>query len=412
MFHSESDRQYVPLNQKKMKKLFLLYAVGLFTGISALQAQHLEFQSGPADDRYHSLFEKITHLEKKTDMFNLYLNMQGSFNIYLNQGEVKETSFRMEQLRLEMKGNVTNRIYYRYRQRLNVNNTAEKLDNLPNSIDYAAIGYHITDRFSLFAGKQCTAFGGIEFDLNPIQVYQYGNLSEHMHSFATGVDLSYWVTPTQEFRFQILNSRNSSFESFYGKVPDNIKANKAPLGYTLNWNGNFWDKMLQTRWSASIYHEAKKKNWYYYALGTKVNLSRFSGFFDFIYTTENIDRTGIISEITATDEYTTRALYTRYMSLILHLNYRITPKFNLFAKGNYETASVQKANQQLEKGKYQTSWVYLGGIEYYPMEENLHFFLCYVGRTFDYTTRAEIFGVGDSSPQRVEFGFVYQLPMF
>lgn len=394
-----------------MKKLIISLGLILFS-IPALLAQHLDFQSNP-DANSPTLFERVTKLEKKVDWFNLYLNMQGSFNVYFNDdARVEQTAFRMDQLRLEVKGNITDRIYYRYRQRLNRSNSALKLDNMPASIDYAAVGFHVNDKFSVFAGKQCTAFGGFEFDLNPIEVYQYCDMLEYMNNFLTGIDFSYWIAPTHEFRFQIVDSRNGSFEDLYGQVPENIKAAKAPLGYTLNWNGSFLENMIRTRWSASIFHEAKKKNWYYYALGTEVALSKFLGFFDFMYSTENIDRTGIISEIIATDGFDTRALDTRYMSMVLHLNYRICPKLNLFVKGMYETATVQKANQELEKGKYRTSWGYMGGLEYYPMQDNLHFFLNYIGRSYDYTDRAKVYGVGNNNPQRVELGLVYQLPMF
>ena len=341
-----------------MKKWILL--CGLWTlSFPALYAQHLDMQSS-TDAGGPALFERVTRLEKKTDAFNLYLNMQGSFNVYFNNGNEEQTSFRMNQLRIEAKGNITDRIYYRYRQRLNRANNAQSLDNLPTSIDYAAVGFHVTDQFSVFAGKQCTA----------------------------------------------------SFKEMYGKVPDNIEASKAPLGYTLNWNGSMLEDKLKTRWSASIFHEAKKQNWYYYALGTEVNLNRFIGFLDFMYSSEDLDRTGIISEITANDGYDTRALDTRYLSLVLHLNYRVLPKLNLFAKGMYETASVEKASDLLAKGKYRTSWGYLAGIEYYPMEENLHFFLNYIGRSFQYTDKAKVFGVGNSNPQRIELGLVYQLPVF
>lgn len=393
-----------------MKKL-MIAALLLFYIFPAVWAQHLDFQSDPTMNT-STLFEKITQIEKKNDWFNVFLNMQGSFNIYFNNQEVEQTAFRMDQLRLEVKGNITDRIYYRYRQRLNRSNAPQSLDNLPTSIDYAAVGFHITEQLSVFAGKQCTAFGGFEFDLNPIEVYQYCDMLEYMSNFLTGIDFSYWVTPEHEFRFQVVDSRNGSFKDFYGKVPAHIKQAKSPLGYTLNWNGNFWNNRLRTRWSASIFHEAKKKNWYYYALGTEVALNKFLGFFDFMYSKEDIDRTGIISEITATDGYDTRALDTRYISLVLHLNYRVCPRLNLFVKGMYETANVLNNNNNLEKGKYRTSWGYLGGIEYYPMKDNLHFFLNYIGRSYDYTNRAMIFGVGDSNPQRVELGLVYQLPMF
>ena len=35
----------------------------------------------------------------------------------------------------------------------------------PTSIDYAGIGIKLNDQFSLFAGKQCAAYGGIELDV-------------------------------------------------------------------------------------------------------------------------------------------------------------------------------------------------------------------------------------------------------
>ena len=398
-----------------MKKFITLCFLWLLAG-PALRAQHLDFQSDPTVNTT-TLFEKITNLEKKNDRFNFFLNMQGSFNIYMNdhneynREKVERTNFRMNQLRLEIKGNITDRIYYRYRQRLNRGNQALDLDNLPASIDYAAVGFHVTDRFSVFAGKQCTAFGGFEFDLNPIDVYQYCDIIENMSNFLTGVDFSYWLTPEHELRFQIVDSRNGTFKELYPNVPEDIKQAKTPLGYTLNWNGNFWENQLRTRWSASIFHEAKDKNWYYYALGTEVALSRFLGFFDFMYSNEDLDRTGIISTIAGFSDYG-RAFDTRYLSLVLHLNYRICPKLNIFAKGMYETASVSKANEELEKGKYRTSWGYLGGLEYYPMEENLHFFVTYIGRSFDYTDRAKVLGAGNTNPQRIELGLIYQLPMF
>ncbi len=285
------------------------------------------------------------------------------------------------------------------------------MDNLPASIDYAAVGFHLTEQLSVFAGKQCTAFGGFEFDLNPIEVYQYCDMLEYMTNFLTGIDFSYWLTPEQEFRFQVVDSRNGSFEELYGEVPD-VKQAKAPLGYTLNWNGNFWEERLKTRWSASIFHEAKKKNWYYYALGTELSTPKFLGFFDFMYSNEDLDRTGIISTLVSDDTQDIRALNTRYLSLVLYLNCRLSPKVNFFVKGMYETASVLKANQGLEKGKYRTSWGYLAGLEYYPLEENLHFFLNYIGRSYEFTDRAKIYNQPDRNPQRIELGLVYQLPMF
>ncbi len=393
-----------------MKKIILWCCGSLF--VSSLTYAQVSDTSSTPDNQMVSLWQKVTQLKKKTDAFHLYLNMQGSFNAYLHNDAETKAAFRMNQLRIEAKGQITDRIYYRYRQRLNRSNQAQTLDNLPSSIDYAAVGFRITPRFSILAGKQCTAFGGFEFDLNPIEVYQYCDMIEYMSNFLTGVDFSYRLNEKNDFHFQVVDSRNGSFQDMYGKVAAGVEAAEVPLGYTLNWNGSLWENRLKTRWSASIFHEAQKKNWYYYALGTELNLNRFLGFLDFMYSKEDLDRTGLITEITATDGYDTRAMDCRYLSLVLHLNYRIFPKWNLFVKGMYETASVEKQTELLEKGKYRTAWGYLGGIEYYPMKQNLHFFLNYIGRSYEYTDKAKVFGVGNSHPQRIELGLVYQLPLF
>ena len=178
----------------------------------------------------------------------------------------------MRQLRIEAKGNLNSWLSYRYRQRLNRSNEGGgMIDNIPTSIDYAGIGVKLNDQFSFFAGKQCTAYGGFEFDLNPIDIYQYSDMIENMSNFMTGLNIGYNITPTQQLNLQILNSRNSSFDKTYGitedsegKLPD-LKSGKMPLVYTLNWNGNF-NEVFKTRWSASVMSEAKGKNLYYWTL--------------------------------------------------------------------------------------------------------------------------------------------------
>lgn len=403
-----------------MRKLITLIILTL-AGWSYTTAQNTQTVDEP------SFFERITKLENKNKAFNLYLNMQGSFNGYMgNVGFKRETeaAFRMKQLRIEAMGDITDKIFYRYRQRLNRSNSAQQLDNLPYSIDYAAVGYRITPEFYMFAGRQCTAFGGFEFDLNPIEIYEYSDIIEYMTNFLTGVEFGYTFAENQQIKFQIVDGQASNFAGMYEEfngamtaLPDNIKPAKAPLGYTLNWNGGFWDNMLQTRWSASIFHQSTKKDWYYYALGTQLNLNKWNMFFDFQWSNEGIDRTGIITEMLLADGINARALNTRYLSLVFKCNYRFLPKFNAFIKGMYETANLKDnvtvtdgvSEIPLESGKYRTSWGYIGGIEYYPMESNLHFFLTYIGRSYDYTEKVNFI---NTNPQRIELGLIYKIPLF
>ncbi|MBQ8222860.1 MAG: OprO/OprP family phosphate-selective porin [Bacteroidales bacterium] len=380
-----------------MKKLLTLLIIA-FCVIGA-NAQSLSTTQGK------SLYEELSGVKKKTDKFNLYMNMNGSFDAMFNDNGFDYGKFNMRQLRIEAKGNVNEWLSYRWRQRLNrPNNGGDNIDNLPTSIDIAGIGVKLGDKFSLFAGKQCAAYGGFEFDANPIEIYEYSDMIEYMSNFMTGINIGYDFMPGQQLNFQILNSLNGDFYSMYGVVP-NATPSKLPLVYTLNWNGNF-SNVYKTRWSASIMSEAEGKNLYYFALGNELTFGKFNMYLDFMYSNDNIDRGRILTDMFGGGPSLEN---TAYMSIVTKLNYRFADKWNVFVKGMYETASLTEKSLLLEEGKYRTSLGYLGGIEYYPMESNLHFFLTYVGRHYMYE---EIANKPDYSTNRVSVGFIYQLPMF
>lgn len=384
--------------------------IGVFLGLFCLLAQTSAEQ--PDGKRSKSVFEGLSGIKKKTGVFNLYLNTHASFNAYFREGDPEETAFKFDQLRIEATGQVNDWISYRWRQMLNASNQAQSLDNLPHSIDYAGIGFRLTPQFLIFAGKQCTAFGGFEFDANPIEIYEYSDMVNYINCFLTGIDFAYQVTPTQEIRFQIVDSRTGSLEDMFGKLPEGIEKSKAPLGYSLNWNGILWKGLIKTRWSVSLFNDAKRKYMYYYAAGTELVWKRFSMYFDFMYSKEALDREGIISRILYEADEETRALNTRYISYVAKLNYRFYPKWNVFLKGMYETASVYKQNGNLAAGKYRTAYGYLGGIEFYPLEDDLHFFLTWVGRSYDFTSKAREWGAGNYDTQRLSVGFIYKIPLF
>ena len=389
-----------------MKKLFVLLLLALCViGVNAQEEK--------------SLYEQISGVKKKTDKFNLYMNMNGSFDAMFDADGFDQGKFNMRQLRIEAKGNVNEWLSYRWRQRLNrPNNGGGMIDNLPTSIDIAGIGVKLGDNFSLFAGKQCAAYGGLEFDANPIEIYEYSDMIEYMSNFMTGINIGYDFLGSQQLNFQVLNSLNGPFTDMYHFTPElmetlKLENTKLPLVYTLNWNGNFGN-IFKTRWSASLMSQAEGKNLYYYVLGNELTLGNFNMYFDFMLSNDDIDRGGIITEMIGFED-DHNVYNTSYMSLVTKLNYRFAGKWNVFVKGMYETASVTEATETIEKGKYRTSFGYLGGLEYYPMQSNLHFFLTYVGRTYKYEARATNFNPEDNkdhSTNRVSLGFIYQLPMF
>ena len=339
--------------------------------------------------------------------------MHGAFDANFNYGEdgFNNANFYMRQLRIEAKGKVNSWLSYRWRQRLNRDNAGgSMIDNLPNSIDIAGIGINATDKFSIFVGKQCAAYGGYEFDQNPIEIYQYSDIINNMSNFMSGITFAYDFNPNHQLQFQILNSLNASTQATYG----NIAASRVPLVYTLNWNGNMFDGAYQTRWSFSVMNEAKDNYMFYTALGNKFNFSKKVDLFvDLMSSFEQLDRKGIITGMCG-GMYNGHNLHnTLYNSVVAKMNYRFVPKWNFFVKGMLESAAVYKANTVLEKGNYSTSLGYLAGVEFYPMDDsNLHFFLTFVGRTYLYTDRAKDFYNSNHSTQRASVGFIYQLPMF
>ena len=368
----------------------------------------------PANEK--SLYERISKIEKQNDWFNLYMNMHGAFDAKFNQdgrNGLSQGAFNMRQLRIEAKGRVNDWLSYRWRQRLNRSNDGNGMvDNLPNSIDLAYIAVQLNEKFTLTAGKQCVAYGGFEFDANPIEIYQYSEIINNMSNFMTGVTLTYDMTPTQQWQLQILDSRNNSQEDTYGA---GLEESRLPLVYTINWNANMFDNAWQTRWSASIMEETHGKYMYYFALGNQFNFSeRCNMYVDLMSSFEQVDRKGIMTNIFGGQaNFGGHNMYNAmYNSLVAKFNYRIKPKWNVFVKGMLESAGIYKDGDNVAEGNYRTSLGYVAGVEYYPMDTNLHFFLTYVGQNNFFTERAKAIGNSDYCTQRVSLGFIYQLPLF
>ena len=391
---------------KMRNTVFALFA--LAAGVASAQVA-----AESAGENEATLFERVAKIEKKSDKFNLYFNMHYALDADFTAGEFEQAAFNMHQFRIEAKGKVTDWLSYRWRQRLNrCNDGGGFIDNLPNSIDLAYLNFSVTDKFSISAGKLCAAYGGIEFDMNPIEIYRYSEIINNMSNFMSGVMFTYDFTPNQQLAFQVLDSRNGSIEDTYGK---NLDANKVPFVYTLNWNANMFDGAWQTRWSASVMDEVKDKYMYYVALGNQFNFSpKCNMFVDLMSSYEGIDRKGIMTNMFGgQDNFGGHNMYnTLYSSLVAKVNWRFQPKWNFFVKGMLESAAIYGGEDGIADGNYRTSVGYLTGVEYYPMESNLHLFLTFVGQTHLFTERAKALGQNDYSTQRVSLGFIYQLPVY
>lgn len=405
-----------------MKKIIMMFAALAMTMGANAQGNNIGMGGGDGD--IQSIHERITKLEKKNDMFNLYFNYAASFQAEHNSlSDEWGTKFANKQLRIEIKGNLTDKLYYRLRHRLNKATDAKGEDNFAKATDIMMVGYNFNDKLSISGGKMCQIWGGFEFDENPMYIYQYSDMVDYMDNFMAGVTVSYKPIPTQEIAVEISNSYNGKFADEYGDEAvvvnnDEAKAlqkSKNPLTYIINWNGSFFDGKLNTRWAWGLQTQAKGKYSRMLTLGQQLNLPKFQWYFDYMGAFDDLDRLKIATNelrdaLVGGDGDAPGNIYlgkVHYNSFITKANWQFAPSWNLMLKGMYETASVTK--MELFKN-YRKSFGYMGSIEYYPAkQQDFRLFLAYVGRKYDYSTKC---GLKDYNTDRIELGFMYRIKAY
>ena len=373
---------------------------------------------GGSEGNYASLAEKVAKIEKKNDAFNVYFNYAASFQAERNSlVDEWHTGFANKQLRLEIKGNIGNHLFYRLRHRLNKTNEARTQDNFSKATDIMMAGWKLNDKWSVQAGKMCQIWGGFEFDENPMYIYQYSDMVDNMDNFMAGVVVSYKPIPTQEFAVEVSDANNDSFSKVYGAGAASQEENSVrpltssrnPLTYIANWNGSFADGMINTRWSWGIQTQARHKYSRMLILGQQLNLDKFQWYVDYMGAWDALDRLGIATSDLGLNGggHNLYASDVHYNSFITKVNWQFAPHWNLMLKGMYETASVSK----LERGKnYRKSFGYMSSVEYYPLkDQDFRVFLAYVGRKYDFSEKS---GLKDYNTNRIELGFMYRIKAF
>jgi hypothetical protein len=389
-----------------------------------LSAQEYEPQTG--DTTYYKTLipEEKQYLLKNMSMI---ANMQfGLENAFSDQGQANfdyiGSKFRFEQFRLEFRGDVHKKVYFRFRTRYTKTPDVQSLDHLYGSIDLAYIRVTLAKKWSLSVGKMCADWGGYEFDYNPIDIYEYSDIIEMADNFLTGVGVSYQLNKNHSFTFQALDSRTRSFTELYGEQPQ-ITESKFPLALVGNWRGSFFKGKFNTIWSYSIFTEAKNIYMNYIALGNQLHLGKFTVEYDFKWSSEDLDRTGIVSatvpDVLVIGSDTLNYPYAMknclYYSHWLHLYYRLNRHFNFAFVGMVDFAKwKENIDPNKNTDNIRTAWGYIPTIEYYPFKDlNLRFYANWVGRIYSYSDYAKTsLGAKDYSTGRFTIGFVSPLGIF
>jgi len=383
---------------------FLFFAF-LGSGFAQLRQNH-------KTDSYRSLIlESKQNLLKNIDFI---ANMQYAFRNDFKDGDYLSSQFKMEQFRMEIKGWVSDRVFFRFRHRYTSPFEPQTMDKIIKGVDLAFVTVKLGDKWQLTAGKMCADWGGIEFDMNPAFIYEYSDIVEMADNFLSGVQTTYSFSDGNSLGIQVLNSRTQSFNELYGADSIigglGIEAAKAPLAGVLTWRGKFG--VFSTLWSYSIFTEAKGYFKNYIALGNMLTFKKVKLSYDFKISIEDLDRTGIVSQTIPRNEYKYTLTNTLYYSHWLQLEWRFAPKWQLALVGYLDQADW-RGDEDPEKtsSKIRTAYGYIPTIEFFPWDDvDLKFFAGYVGRVYRYSDYAKTkTGATDYQTGRVMIGLISAL---
>ncbi len=345
---------------------------------------------------------------------DMIANIQMGLRSDFTDGNHQETKFRIDQFRLEIKGYVHQKIYFRFRHRYTSSFEPQTIDKIIKGVDFAYVRFDVSEKVQLTLGKTFADWGGIEFDLNPIDIYEYSDIIEQADNFLTGVGVYWQATDRSGFSFQILNSRTQSFEELYQGYPE-LEGSDIPLAAVVNWRGNFWDGKFTTLWSYSLFNEAKNTFKNYIALGNQLNLGKLAIAYDFKWSKEDLDRTGIISRDVPDDLYPWALENTLYYSHWTKIDYRFADKWGASFVGFIDKAKwLDDIDPLKTTDDWRTGYGVIPSIEFWPWGDiNLKFFVSYIGRFYNYSDYAKSrVGVQDYDTGRITFGIISPLKIF
>ena len=179
----------------KIKRI-LSIVLFLFT-IGIAQAQ---LRQADSTSTYRSIIpEEKQGLLKNIDMIaNMQLGMRSDFL----DGNHVQTNYRFEQFRLEIKGYVHEKVFFRFRHRYTSTFEPQTIDKVIKGVDFAYLRFDATEKLQFTIGKTFADWGGYEFDMNPIDIYEYSDIIEMADNFLTGVGVYYQAFDNHGFSFQ------------------------------------------------------------------------------------------------------------------------------------------------------------------------------------------------------------------
>ena len=366
-----------------MKKHFLLFLLCLATNASLTAQETLRENNGEP-----TLVERLSNGEIKINSAEMNFQLFTSANAEFVGKELDGMNFKLNRVRLEIKGDVGKWLGDHYRQSFNKYSDPYSLDNLSSSLELAYVNLKARHNLNFTIGKQLVNFGGYEYYVNSIRVREFSEFNNLLTAYQAGISGNWQVNPDHELCFQIVNNRNGNDEDIYPTgLPEGTAKAKIPFMYTVNWNSYYLDKALQLRYATAVGQQTRKRYSYYFTCGNTYEKGPLLTYLD--------------------------VMYTEYLSIIGDVDYRVHPQWNVYVKGAYETARVYKSNGDFRKGMYRRSWNAQSSVEFFPFKQlDLFVFVLYTYRGVILEKAATRMGAIEPDTHRISLGLVYSIPVF
>lgn len=346
---------------------------------------------------------------------NMIAHMRFALNNNFVNGVFTNSQFRANDVRMEIIGRVSKKLKVRFRDVYSRSAAdAATVDLLRRTIDLAFVEYEATSKLSLTAGKMFGEFGGYEIFYNPITMVVYNDWMANGDVFLGAVKANYRVSSNHRFGLQLANSSSRSFDQNYGNTAG-VAASKAPMSITVNWNGNFADNVIGTKWSYSHFNLAKGKSMNQFVLGNQYKKNGLTLQYDFRYSNEALDRAGVASAYLGND-FSNRLKDVNYVEHWVRGEYFFTPTISATAIGMV-SSSYWMGNPDMSAAKnnlLRNSWTYTSSIEcHLNKQHNIKVFLSYVGKFNRYTDYARNrFNLQNNSTSQVLLGIMSHFVVF
>ncbi len=248
-----------------------------------------------------------------------------------------ESGFHGRYLNLMISGQITDKISFNFRQRLN---KYKDIDNdVFSATDFIYVDYSPTPNWVISGGKQVVAIGGFEYDARPIDIFFASLYWNNIACYQFGVSAAY-VSNSGKHRLtaQVCNSPYQDL-------------GKSCYAYNLMWNGSMGP--LTTIWSVNLMEYARDRYGNYISLGNRLDFSPV--YFEF----DVMNR-----------YWGHQPFWFDDYSLIGKLGGSVSPHVDIYAKGGYEHYRPDPASPaRYDEGFYGMA------VEYYPLKNsrNLRF---------------------------------------